>query len=143
MQVKFTAKNLTVSDSFRSYVAERTPKIDALGTKVSNLEIKITRREHSKTNGQQDIVELVVIEPHHVLRASATADDKFGAFDLAFGKLTEQLRRLGDNHKVHRGRHANPSTSELTAHEFAELAIVPADVDALLSQRRKHDEEAA
>ncbi len=143
MQVKFTAKNLTVSDSFRSYVAERTPKIDALGTKVSNLEIKITRREHSKTNGQQDIVELVVIEPHHVLRASATADDKFGAFDLAFGKLTEQLRRLGDKHKVHRGRHGNPSTSELTAHEFAELAIVPADVDALLSQRRKHDEEAA
>ena len=121
MEVKITAKNLTVSDRFREYVSDRTPKVEQLSHRVQSLDIKVTRHDHSKTSGPEDQVELTVYEPGHVIRAEAHAGDKFAAFDLAFGKLSERLRRAADRRKVHHGHHGSIGTSELTAHDFAEL----------------------
>ena len=69
-----------------------------------------------------------------VIRAEAHAGDKFAAFDLAFGKLTERLRRAADKRKVHHGRHASPGTAELTATDFASLDVIPVDLQVLLGQ---------
>jgi ribosomal subunit interface protein len=114
MEVKITAKNLTVSDRFREYVSDRTPKVEQLSNRVQSLDIKVTRHDHSKTSGPEDQVELTVYEPGHVIRAEAHAGDKFAAFDLAFGKLSERLRRAADRRKVHHGHHGSIGTSELT-----------------------------
>ncbi|MEY4019811.1 MAG: hypothetical protein RLZZ590_1111 [Actinomycetota bacterium] len=136
MEVKITAKNLTVSDRFREYVSDRTPKVEQLSQRVQSLDIKVTRHDHSKTSGPEDQVELTVYEPGHVIRAEAHAGDKFAAFDLAFGKLSERLRRAADRRKVHHGHHGSIGTSELTAHDFAELDVKPADSDVLLGKAR-------
>jgi ribosomal subunit interface protein len=136
MEVKITAKNLTVSDRFREYVSDRTPKVEQLSNRVQSLDIKVTRHDHSKTSGPEDQVELTVYEPGHVIRAEAHAGDKFAAFDLAFGKLSERLRRAADRRKVHHGHHGSIGTSELTAHDFAELDVKPADSDVLLGKTR-------
>jgi ribosomal subunit interface protein len=136
MEVKITAKNLTVSDRFREYVSDRTPKVEQLSHRVQSLDIKVTRHDHSKTSGPEDQVELTVYEPGHVIRAEAHAGDQFAAFDLAFGKLSERLRRAADRRKVHHGHHGSIGTSELTAHDFAELDVKPADSDVLLGKTR-------
>lgn len=132
MEVNITARNLTVSDRFREYVADRTHKVEQLSHKVQALEIKVTRHDHSRNSGPEDQVELTVFEPGHVIRAEAHAGDKFAAFDIAFGKLSERLRRAADRRKQH---HGNIGTSELTAHDFAELDIRPADSDVLLGKQ--------
>jgi ribosomal subunit interface protein len=134
MEVNITARNLTVSDRFREYVADRTHKVEQLAHKVQSLEIKVTRHDHSRNSGPEDQVELTVFEPGHVIRAEAHAGDKFAAFDIAFGKLSERLRRAADRRKVHHGHHGSIGTSELTAHDFAELDIRPADSDVLLGK---------
>jgi ribosomal subunit interface protein len=135
MELKISAKNLNVSDRFRDYVAEKAGKIDRYTHKPEELHIKVTRQEHSKTAGSEDQVELTVYEPGHIVRAEARASDKFAAFDIAFGKLVERLRRYSDKHKVHRGGgHKNPSASELSASDFASLDITPADHDLLLGK---------
>ena len=132
MEAKIQARNLTVSDRFRDYVADRTHKVEALTHKLEAFEIKVTRHDHSRTSGPEDTVELTVVEPGHVVRAEAHAGDKFAAFDVAFDKLTERLRRAADRRKVHHGRHGSPGTAELTATDFAGLDVRAADASLLL-----------
>jgi ribosomal subunit interface protein len=134
MEINITARNLSVSDRFRDYVAERSHKVEQLAHKVQSLEIKVTRHDHSRTSGPEDQVELTVIEPGHVVRAEAHAGDKFSAFDIAFGKLSERLRRAADRRKVHHGAHSSLGVSELTANDFAALDIHAVDADVLLGR---------
>lgn len=135
MELRINAKNLTVSDRFRDYVQEKSGKIEQLAHRPQELNIKVIRHDHQKNSGQEDQVELTVYEPGHVVRAEARAADKFAAFDLAFGKLIERLRRYADKHKVHRGGgHKNVGTSELAASDFAALDITPVDHDKLTGE---------
>ena len=143
MEVNITARNLSVSDRFREYVSDRTHKVEQLAHKVQSLEIKVTRHDHSRNSGPEDQVELTVFEPGHVIRAEAHAGDKFAAFDIALGKLSERLRRAADRRKMHHGHHGSIGTSELSAHDFAELAIRPADSEVLLGKVSPHAEPQA
>lgn len=128
MELRISAKNLSVSDRFREYVSEKAAKVENMAHRPQELNIKVTRYEHSKSSGSQDQVELTVYEPGHVVRAEARAADKFAAFDIAYGKLLERLRRYSDKQKPHRGGgHQHIGTSELSAADFSQLDIVPAD----------------
>jgi ribosomal subunit interface protein len=129
MELTISAKNLTVSDRFREYVAEKSQKIERFSSKSEELNIKVTRYEHRRSSGVEDQVELTVYKPGHVVRAEAKASDKFVAFDIALGKLLERMRRYSDKQKVHiGGNHKNISTSELAATDFAEIDLRPADL---------------
>lgn len=132
MEINISARNLQVSERFREYVADRAPKVSQLSSKAAELHIKVTRYDHSKNSGPEDRVELTVLEPGNVIRAEAQASDKFAAFDIAFGKLSERLRRASDRLKVHRGRHRNLSASELAASDFASLDVSPVSAEVLL-----------
>lgn len=135
MELKITTRNLEVSDRFKEYVHDRSAKVEQLSHRPQELNIKVTRHEHNRNDGAREQVELTVYEPGHVVRAEARAEDKFAAFDLAFGKLLERLRRYGDKHKtqqVHRGgNHRGIGVSELTANDFADLDIKPVTRDVL------------
>lgn len=132
MEVRISAKNLTVSERFRDYVDERAAKVDHLLHKATELLVKVTRIDHSRTSGTEDQVELTVYGGGQVIRAEAHAQDKFAAFDIAHGKLLERLRRASDKRKVHRGQHASHGVSELTSSDFAELDVTPAPAELLL-----------
>jgi ribosomal subunit interface protein len=115
-------------------VSERPHKIEHIASRVESLSIKVTRHDHQRAAGIEDQVELTVTEPGHVIRAEAHAADKFAAFDIAFDKLAERLRRLSDKNKIHRGQHKPLSLTELSAHDFAELSVNPVDGDLLLGR---------
>ena len=133
MEINISARNLTVSDRFREYVASRVHKVEQFAHRVESLEIKVTRHDHSKSAGPEDQVELTVREPGQTVRAEAQAGDKFAAFDMALSRLSERLRRASDRHKVHRGgQHRHVGVSELTATDFSEIDITPANADVLL-----------
>ncbi len=132
MEVKISAKNLTVSERFRDYVDERAAKVDHLLHKATEIVVKVTRIDHSRQSGTEDQVELTVYGGGNIIRAEAHAQDKFAAFDVAYGKLTERLRRANDKRKVHRGLHGSHGVSELSATDFAELDITPAPGEIFL-----------
>lgn len=131
MELKITARNLNVSDRFRQYVSEKADKVEQFAHRPEELVIRVTRHDHSRQSGAEDQVELTVYEPGHVVRAEARAADKFAAFDLAFAKLLERLRRYADKKKVHRGGgHVRVGVSELTANDFAGLDVTPASFNS-------------
>lgn len=128
MELRISARNLNVSDRFKEYVSEKSGKVEQFAHRPQELNIKVTRHEHH-SSGPEDQVELTVYEAGHVVRAEARSADKFAAFDIAFGKLLERLRRYSDKHKIHRGGgHKNIGASELSAADFAQLDIKPLDV---------------
>lgn len=131
MELTISAKNLAVSDRFREYVSERAEKVDHLLHRVTELTIKVTRHDHSRNSGPEDQVELTVFATGQIIRAEAHAQDKFAAFDIAWGKLSERLRRANDRRKPHHGHHGTPGASELSATDFAALDITPADLSLL------------
>ena len=128
MELRISARNLNVSDRFKEYVSEKSGKVEQFAHRPQELNIKVTRHEHH-ASGPEDQVELTVYEAGHVVRAEARSADKFAAFDIAFGKLLEHLRRYSDKHKIHRGGgHKNLGASELAAADFSQLDIKPLDV---------------
>jgi ribosomal subunit interface protein len=137
MELTISAKNLTVSDRFREYVTERAEKVDHLLRRVQELAVKVTRHDHSRTAGPEDQVELTVFATGQIIRAEAHAQDKFAAFDVAWGKLAERLRRANDRKTPHHGHHGSLGASELSAADFSQLDVTPADLSLL------HPEEAA
>ncbi len=99
MDVSYVARNVSIPDRFRDYAEEKFSKIEQLNARVQRLEIKVTKQTNHRHSDDKLTVELTVQGKGKVIRAEAQADDKFAAFDLAFGKLLERLRRLRDRQK--------------------------------------------
>jgi ribosomal subunit interface protein len=128
MDVTITGRNVGVTDRFRTYVEQKSEKIDVLADRALAFEVRISRH-HEKSGGSQgeDRVELTLIGPGPLVRAESAASDKYAAFDLAFARIMERLRRARDRRKVHRGRHSPTSVAEAAGTGFERMGIVPAD----------------
>jgi ribosomal subunit interface protein len=132
MDITLIGRNVGITDRFRSYVEEKSDRVEHLADRALALEVRLCR--HHETNGTSgdDRVEMTLIGPGPVIRAEASGADKFAAFDVALGKLMERVRRAKDRKKVHRG-HGNrlESLRDASAREFAAYDVVPADAELL------------
>jgi ribosomal subunit interface protein len=115
MEFMINGRNLAVSDRFREYAEEKIDKIEQLGDKVQRLDAKVTKEPNARQADSALTVELTVMQRGPIIRAEASAADKFAAFDLAYSKLLERLRRARDRRKVHHGRHTPVAVREATA----------------------------
>ncbi|MCQ1945405.1 MULTISPECIES: ribosome hibernation-promoting factor, HPF/YfiA family [unclassified Arthrobacter] len=106
MEFMISGRNVAVSDRFREYAEEKIGKVEALGDKVQRVEARVTKQGNVRDADSALTVEITVTGRGPIVRAEATSGDKFAAFDLAYGKLLERLRRASDRRKVHHGRHA-------------------------------------
>jgi len=130
MDIAITARGLDITDRFREYVAEKAEKVESLVPKTIALEIKVSRHAPGK-GPDDDRVELTVIGPGPLVRAEASAADKYAAFDLASAKLIERIRQSKDRRKVHRGRHRPMSLNEAATDAFAAVGVTPVSADVL------------
>lgn len=115
MEFMISGRNLTVSDRFREYAGEKIAKIESLGDKIQRVDTKVSKETNARQTGDQLTVEVTVLGRGPVIRAEASAADKYAAFDLAYNKLLERLRRAKDRKKVHHGRHTPKAVREATA----------------------------
>lgn len=115
MEFLISGRNLTVSDRFREYAGEKMSKIEQLGDKVQRIDAKVSKETNARAADAQLTVELTVQGRGRVIRAEASAGDKFAAFDVAYNKLLERLRRVKDRKKVHHGRHTPKAVSAATS----------------------------
>ena len=132
MDITLIGRNVGITDRFRSYVEEKSERVEHLAERALVLEVRLCR--HHETNGTagDDRVEMTLIGPGPVVRAEASGIDKFAAFDVALNKLMERVRRQKDRKKLHRG-HGNrmESLREATSAAFAAHGVVPADADLM------------
>ena len=137
MEFMISGRNLIVSDRFREYAGEKISKIESLGDKVQRVDAKVSKETKARQTGDQLTVEVTVLGRGPVIRAEASAADKFAAFDLAYNKLLERLRRAKDRKKVHHGRHTPKAVREATA------SLEPASAHEPLYMEASHRSEAS
>ncbi len=144
MDITLIGRNVGITDRFRSYVEEKSERVEHLADRALALEVRLCR--HHETNGAagDDRVEMTLIGPGPVVRAEASGIDKFAAFDVALNKLMERVRRAKDRKKIHRG-HGNrlESLRDASAKEFAQHGVVPADAELLLPVAQGGAQEAS
>ncbi len=131
MEIDITGRGIGVTDRFREYVTEKAEKVSHLAERALVFEIKVSRLTERNGAPGDDRVELTLICPGPIVRAEATAGDKYVAFDLAIGRLLERVRRAKDRKKVHRGQHRPTSLHEASATGFTSVDITPASVSVL------------
>ena len=109
MDITVVGRNAEISSRLRDYVEEKATKVEQFDPRVQR-------------------VEVTVISKGPVIRAEATSSDRFAAFDIAMGKLTERLRRARDRKKDHR-RYVVAAVQE-RAEQAGEEPVVPETDDA-------------
>ena len=130
MDIVVKGRHLTISDSFRDHIEDKVSKVEQLAPRAQRVEILVSHEANARQPETAEIVEITVIAKGPVIRAEASASDKYAALDLAWGKLVERLRRARDRHKVSRaGRHRPQSTSEGLAQMEVVDPLVPAEDD--------------
>lgn len=121
MDITITGRQTTISDRFREHIADKLTKVEQLAPRALRVEAHVTHEKNARQPETSERVELTVVDKGPVIRAEATASDRYGALDLAYAKLLERLRRNRDRRKVSlQGRRRPPSTAEA-------LATLPVD----------------
>lgn len=129
MDVSIRGRGVGVTDRFENYVGSKTEKVKHLLPKAQAFEIKVSRlSERSPQNG--DRVEITIVGPGPVIRAESTGSDKYTAFDIAYGRVLERIRRMKDRRKDRRGR-GRTSLGEAAAEDFADIDITPAPAETI------------
>ncbi|AWR21006.1 MAG: ribosome-associated translation inhibitor RaiA [Aurantimicrobium sp.] len=132
MELNFITRHIEITDRFRNYVTEKADKIEKLADRPLELDVTVSKHHGGKGLVGGDHVELKLVEAGPVLRAESDGEDKYAAFDLAMGRMMEQLRRARDKKKIHHNGHQKPlSIHEASADAFAQLDIVPATPEDL------------
>ena len=132
MELNFITRHIEITDRFRNYVTEKVDQIEKLADRPLELDVTVSTHHGGKGLVGGDHVELKLVEAGPVLRAESDGEDKYAAFDLAMGRMMEQLRRARDKKKIHHNGHQKPlSIHEASADALAQLDIVPATPEDL------------
>ena len=121
MELHIVGRHIEITDRFRNHVDTKIVKITQFDAKAQDLHITVNRHHAGKGLIGSDRVELTLVCPGHTYRAESDGEDKYGAFDLAFGHLIDQMRKNKDKQKVH----------EASAHAFSEVDIEPASAEVI------------
>jgi ribosomal subunit interface protein len=132
MEIDIVGRGAEITDRFREYVTEKAEKVSHLAERALVFEVKLARLTTRNGTPGDDRVELTLVGRGPVVRAEATASDKYAAFDIAIGRLLERVRRAKDRKKVHRGgAHRPTSLHEAASGAFANTDVTPVSGEKL------------
>ncbi|MQA95968.1 MAG: ribosome-associated translation inhibitor RaiA [Streptosporangiales bacterium] len=115
MDIIVKGRHTGVSERFRQHVEAKLGKITRLDQKVISVDVEVSKERNPRMSEQSERVEMTIRSRGPVIRAEASSDDRFAAFDQALAKLDSRLRRLCDRRKIHRGNRAPVSVATATA----------------------------
>jgi ribosomal subunit interface protein len=106
VDIVITGRRTEVTDRFRRLAEEKLAKVSQFTPSAYRIDVELSHERNPRQSSHCERVEITVRDKGPVIRAEACAEDPLASLDIAFGKLLERLRRMGDRKKVHHGRHA-------------------------------------
>ncbi|HVQ18354.1 MAG TPA: ribosome-associated translation inhibitor RaiA [Actinomycetes bacterium] len=104
MDIVVRARHIEVSDRFREHVALKLAKVERYDGKCHRIDVEVSRESNPRLADHAVRVELTCHGKGPVVRAEASAGEKYAALDVAYSRLQERLRRAADRrHDHHRG----------------------------------------
>ncbi|MGO3146472.1 MAG: ribosome hibernation-promoting factor, HPF/YfiA family [Leucobacter sp.] len=129
MDVNIHGRNVGITDRFENYVESKTEKVAGLLPKLLTMEIRVSRQS-DKSPKHGDRVEITLVGPGPTIRAESAGADKYTAFDMAYGRVLERIRRAKDRRQDRRGR-GRTSLGEAAADDFSVVDIRPAPAEVI------------
>lgn len=131
MEIIVKGRNAEVSDRFREHVEEKLQKIEQFAPRAQRVDVEVTHEPNPAQAETSERIEITIRDKGPVIRAEAAASDRYGALDLAMGKLIERLRRARDRRKEHPRR--EPVAEPLT--------LTPEDVNPPSAKGNRDSDE--
>jgi len=125
VDIIFKARHTDVRERFREHAAAKLAKLEKLDGRAIRIDVQLTAEQTREAAGRERI-ELTVMSRGPAIRAEATAEDRFAAFDIALSKLESRLRRACDRRKGRHGAHAAVRLTDLPETDLASEAERPA-----------------
>ncbi|MFC5337581.1 ribosome hibernation-promoting factor, HPF/YfiA family [Leucobacter denitrificans] len=129
MDVNIHGRNVGITDRFENYVESKTEKVAGLLPKLQTMEIRVSRQT-DKSPKHGDRVEITLVGPGPTIRAESMGADKYTAFDMAYGRVLERIRRAKDRKQDRRGR-GRTSLGDAAAADFSVVDIRPAPAEVI------------
>lgn len=126
MDIVVVGRHAEVPERFRQHLEEKLSKIEQLAPTAQRIDVEITHERNPRLADRAERVELTLRDRGPVVRAEASAADRYAALDAATARLLERLRRARDRRKDHHGR-TDP--------------VPPGTVDATLGQTEEPKED--
>lgn len=104
MEIVLVSRHTETSERFRRHVEEKLAKVPQLSPYAQRVDVEVTHENNPRLADRSERVELTVRAKGPVVRAEASASDRYAALDLATAKLLERLRRARDRRKTHHRR---------------------------------------
>lgn len=108
MDIVVVSRHVEIPERFRRHVEEKLAKVEQLAPSAQRVDVEITHERNPRLADKAERVELTVRDRGPVVRAEASASDRYAALDVATTKLLERLRRARDRRKDHHRTDAAP-----------------------------------
>ena len=116
MDITVRGRKCEVSARFAEVVEEKLERFERIDERVDKVAVTVSKAVLTRLPEHAERVELTFSTVKGtVLRAEASAADRYSALDAALDRLSEQLRRVHDRRRVHHGRRSPKSVHEATA----------------------------
>lgn len=129
MDIVVRGRHIEVSDRFREHVALKLAKVERYDGKCHRIDVEVSKETNPRLASHAVRVELTCHGKGPVIRAEASAGEKYAALDVAYSRLQERLRRAADRRHDHHRGHGRPGG---TRHPVEE-SLVDATVDAAVA----------
>ncbi|GAB3578619.1 ribosome hibernation-promoting factor, HPF/YfiA family [Calidifontibacter terrae] len=125
MEITVTGRHTSVPERFQRHIEEKLSKVSQFDPRVTRCEIVVSHEPNPRLAKEADRVEITCFGKRVVIRAEASADDPYGALDLAMTRLGERLRRQHDKRRVHHGNHRTPKSVHDATARLADAENIP------------------
>ncbi|MDA2806009.1 ribosome hibernation-promoting factor, HPF/YfiA family [Nocardiopsis suaedae] len=115
MDIIVKGRRTEISDKFRQHVENKLTKLSKWERKGMSVDVEVSRERNPRQASQSERIELTIHSTGPVIRSEASADDRYGALDLALDRVESRLRKAVDRRKVGKGRRAPVSVAAATA----------------------------
>src|ERR1700678_3196213 len=133
MEIIVRGHHVSVPARFRQHAADKMAKLAKLDQKAMRIDVEVSKDTNSRQSDRRERVELTIRSRGPAIRAEASADDRYTAFDLALAKIESRLRRAADRRKVKHGDNITVRSPEVLA---GVMPAVAAPDELAVSPRR-------
>ena len=106
VNIIFKGRRTEVHDQFRKHASAKLGKLEKLDHKAMTIDVEVCRERNPRQSDRRERIELTIRSRGPVIRAEASADDRYVALDRAMAKLEERLRRTSSRRKTARAGQA-------------------------------------
>ncbi|NBU31948.1 MAG: ribosome-associated translation inhibitor RaiA [Actinobacteria bacterium] len=109
LNIVIHGRHTAVSKNFKEQVTAKLSRIERFSLNITRVDVEVTHESNPRQSERAFEIELTSDGTGPFVRAMAHAADQYTAFDLAFERFEEQLRRLHERNKSIKHQRPSPS----------------------------------